>query len=125
MTESCSERLLLKPGRKLYLLNAPAGIFSAIGELPPFARMADSPQEADVCVLFVHTFAELMSVFAGAIALVKEDGLFWVAFPKKNEKMDINLDRDHVSIYVNVLGWQGRRLAALNDTWTALLVTRK
>lgn len=123
--KTISEKLLLKPGRSLFLVNEPESYFNSIGELPPFARQAESAEKADVILLFVRNLAELANLLEEVTRRLQENKVFWVSYPKKAGKFISDLDRDHVNLYLATKGWQGMELIALDDDWTAMRVKRK
>lgn len=119
------EKLLLKPGRSLCLLNEPAGFPNSLGSLPSFARFAETLEAADIAILFVRNLAELVKQLECTIARVHEGEILWIAYPKKSGKIPSDLDRDHLNLYLNTKGWQGSALIALDDDWAAMRVKRK
>ena len=118
--KTIAQKLLLKPGRKILILKAPAGYVENIGELPPFARIIETPEEADVIQLFIKDMSEFLSEFPKTAALVPPSAVFWVTFPKKTSHLRSDLDRDTLHITARLLGWEGVALFAVDDNWSAM-----
>ena len=123
--KTIAQKLSLKPGRKLLVLNPPVGYVDLIGELPPFARIIEPPQPADVIQIFVKNFAELQTWFSKTSTLVSRGTILWVSYPKKSGKFKSDIDRDILNIYVHDLGWEGVSLIAVDENWSALRVKPK
>src|SRR4051812_1816752 len=80
MAQSLAEKLLLKPGGRLRVINAPGDV--PIGDLPDGAAIATPGESADVVLLFVRDRAELEGHAEAFAEAVLEDGAAWVAFQK-------------------------------------------
>ncbi len=123
--KSICEKLLLKPGREISFLNTPDSFRDHAGILPPFAKITDSFENADVILLFVRNLKEISEQFTKIHMNLNENIIFWVGYPKKSGKITSDLDRDYLNIYLNTLGWQGVSLISLDETWSAMRVKRK
>jgi hypothetical protein len=84
--KSICERLLLKPGREISFINAPDGFRDQMGELPPFAKISESKEHADVLLLFTRNLSEIAELFSRIVTDLKESTLFWVGISKKERK---------------------------------------
>jgi len=89
-------KLLIKPGSRVALLNAPDGYPERLRPLPGGARLVElaSGGDLDAVQVFVHDAAELRRLGPEAIAAVKPDGLLWVCYPKGGRKAGTDLSRD-------------------------------
>jgi hypothetical protein len=115
------KKLLLKPGMKVRLLNAPDGYRNDLLPLPAGVTLADKRADGtcDLVHLFVRSAADLAEWAGEATGCLKPDGLFWVAYPKKSSAIKADIDRDH--------GWEplakkGLRIVSLfsiDETWSA------
>jgi hypothetical protein len=114
-----SEKLQLKPGQRMLVRKAPAGYFEhLVVELPQSGLKVEG---ADALLLFVASLAEVAKLAPGAIQLVGQAGLLWIAYPKGGSgvKTDINRDR-LVAAVVEVTGWRAVRQVAIDAVWSAL-----
>jgi hypothetical protein len=89
-TKPVTERLQLKPGRTLAILNAPPGQEEAIGAQ---TQRAPLPQ-ADIVLLYVHTHAEWTTHLPKTRAALKPTAILWLAYPKLTSKLAADLNRD-------------------------------
>ncbi len=119
------EKLLLKPGRSLCVVNAPEGFIEALEPLPTFARLVNQTANADVLLLFTHSQSELNQEIEKRLPTLKESTIFWVSYPKKNRNGVSELDREYLKVFLNRANWQGSKMVSLNENWVAVMVKRK
>lgn len=123
--KTISEKLMLKAGRSLCLLNAPAGFTEAMSPLPTFARIIAEVEPADVVLSFIKDQSQLNQEIEKWIGSLREGSLFWVAYPRKSRMGVSELDREFLKIYLNRTNWQAAKMTALNNNWVAVMVKRK
>lgn len=122
--KTISEKLLLKAGRSLCLLNAPEGFADSMAPLPTFARIITEVEEADVVLTFVQDQNSLNQEIERLLGSLREGSLFWLAYPRKNRNGVSELDREYLKIYLNRTNWQAARMTSLNEKWVAVMVKR-
>lgn len=118
--KSVAQKLFLKPGRTMAVVNAPSGAFEILLPLPEFAKMIDIPENADVVLLFTQDFSEFNKMFLPLAKSIKRDAVLWVAYPKKSSKINSDLDRDKLNVYAQSLGWLGVFMIAFDEDWSAM-----
>ncbi len=123
--KTISEKLLLKAGRSLCLLNAPESFADSMAPLPTFARIITEVEEADVVLTFVQDQNSLNQEIERLLGSLREGSLFWLAYPRKNRNGVSELDREYLKIYLNRTNWQAARMTSLNEKWVAVMVKRK
>lgn len=74
----------------------------------------------DWVLAFVVTRADLAATAPLLMTDLREDGLIWIAYPKKTSRLAADLDRDHGWEPVTALGLKGVRQIAMNEDWSAL-----
>jgi hypothetical protein len=119
--KTLAQRLLIKTGMRVALLNAPQDY--TLGELPAEAQVQNSVGPAgtcDVVQLFAATVAELNAHFAAAKDALKQGGVLWICYPKKKGKIKTDISRDAGWQVVNAADWLGVTQISLDDTWSAL-----
>ncbi len=115
------KKLLLKPGAKMALINAPAGYLESLGALPEGTEVISQPRSpVDFVHLFVENSAELEKYLPAAVLHLKEDGLFWVSYPKGTSKVKTDLNRDSLWEILGKKGWAGVSLVSLDEVWSAM-----
>lgn len=122
--KTISEKLLLKAGRSLCLLNAPEGFADSMSPLPTFARIITEVDAADVVLTFVQDQNSLNQEIERLLGSLREGSLFWLAYPRKNRSGVSELDREYLKIYLNRTNWQAARMTSLNEKWVAVMVKR-
>lgn len=123
MTESSIvKKLLIKPGHKLLVLNAPKEFTEGLGELPGGADIVIKPTgPVDFVLLFVANRSELDKHAAAAVKAVKHDALLWIAYPKGTSKMKTDINRDSLNKAIQEqFGLTGIALVSIDDTWSAM-----
>ncbi|HYF80371.1 MAG TPA: hypothetical protein VD973_24950 [Symbiobacteriaceae bacterium] len=119
---SLSKKLMMKPDMRVGVLNAPEDYLDLLGELPPGATLVTNPEPGslDLILLFAKSLAELELLAQQAISLVKYDGLFWIAYPKKSSKIKTDIDRDTGWAKMSTIGYAGVAMVSMNDIWSAM-----
>lgn len=117
---SLVKRLVLKPGYRFLLLNAPEGYRAQLGELPPDVKLEEHPSGLyDLVQVFVKSKAELDALGKTLLEAVKPNGLLWVSYPKKSSKIKTDISRDYGWESLQEAGWGGVAIIAIDDTWSA------
>jgi hypothetical protein len=118
--KTLTQKLGIKPGYKLLVLNAPEGIMDALHPLPEGATLETTAGEGfDAVLAFVHHKADIDAFASMAAKSAKYDGLLWFAYPKQSSKVKTDIHRDVGWDAVNGLGFAGVAQVAVNETWAA------
>jgi hypothetical protein len=111
-----ADKLALKPDDKVFLVNPPK---KAPPSLPGVAKTIDL---ADAVVVYAVAAKELPS-HIGTVRAVPPDARLWICYPKPG-KLDTDLGRDKLWVWMKELGYQGDRLVSVDDTWSAFSFKR-
>jgi hypothetical protein len=114
------EKLNLKPGHHLYLMNGPADYTIDLPDDIALVEVASAEMPADVVHLFVRNRAELDQHLAGATERVKDGGMLWVSYPKGSSGVETDINRDSLADLVIAAGWRPVRQVAVDEVWSAL-----
>jgi hypothetical protein len=114
-----ARKLLIKPGSRIALVNAPAGYAERLQPLPDGAEVVGLQPGLDVVQVFAHDRTELERA-AGAFGSVRDGGLLWVCYPKGGRKAGTDLNRDLLWEELGKVGLAGVTLVAVDDTWSAM-----
>lgn len=115
------KKLLIKPGHRVLVLNAPEGFVKMLAPLPDGVTLEQQPNGTYDCVqLFVTAKVDLERDAAKAIKALKPDGLLWIAYPKKSSKIKTDITRDVGWEAVYQAGWGGVSLISIDDTWSSM-----
>ena len=121
MATSLTQKLQLKSGQRMVVLNAPTGYVDQLSSaLDGVDLTADENVEHDAVLLFVNSLAEAEERVPDAIRAIKSDGLVWVAYPKGASKIKTDVNRDRLWQAVEPMGWRPVRQIALDEVWSAM-----
>lgn len=125
-SKTTAQKMHIKPGQRVVLLNAPAGYIEELGELPDGAMLATSLGEpADVIQCFVTSMQQLQDVLPALLAALKPTGFLWVTYPKLTSRLAGDLSRDVMWAYVSPLGLKPVAMFAVDEDWSAFGMRRK
>lgn len=121
--KSIAQKLLIKPGERFVLLNAPAGYAAQMGDLPtgvvPETTLSG---QAESIQSFVTSMQQLKDTLSGLKAALKPGGKLWLTYPKLTSRLKSDLNRDTINAYAQTLGLTGIAMIAIDDDWAALRV---
>jgi hypothetical protein len=121
MATSLADKLQIKAGQGMVVLNAPEGYLAKLAaELEGVSVAAQPAGPSDALLLFVNSLAEAAQWFPEAIRAVKVDGLLWIAYPKGTSKVKTDVNRDRLWEATKPTGWRPVRQVALDDVWSAM-----
>lgn len=120
-------KLGFKPGMRAHYVAAPDGFETLLGELPDGVRVLARPAgELDLVVLFALSRAELERRLPGLHARLRQDGMVWVAWPKRASKVLTDMTEDVVRDVALPRGLVDVKVCAIDDMWSGLkLVIRR
>lgn len=121
-TRPLAQKLQIKPGQTLRLIDPPPGYADLLGALPPGATRSDDPAvPADVIQLFVTSRAAMEAVLPTLAAALAPDTTLWVSYPKGSSKrLSADINRDSINAYAQTLGLIGVAIIAIDEEWSAL-----
>ncbi|WP_433334000.1 hypothetical protein [Spirillospora sp. CA-294931] len=111
-----AEKLGLKPGHTVYVINAPDDYAKLVQGLPDGAEVIDD-HPADAVHLFARGHAELDAHIEEAIDAVGPGGMLWVSYPKDGTT---DIDRDSLWPAFTPYRWRPVRHVSVDARWSAL-----
>src|SRR6478672_8612379 len=112
-----TQKLLIKPGKKWLIYNAPKDYLQSLENLPKDATCTTIPNgDFDGIQLFAENKAELTSSLKIIAPLLKPDTIFWITYPKRNSgiKSDMKMgDWQELAEYK----LQGVSSISVNEKW--------
>jgi hypothetical protein len=122
-----ARKLGVKPGMRVHYAAAPDGFAALLGELPDAVRVLARPAAGlDLVVLFVRSRAQLERRLAGLHARLRQDGMLWIAWPKRASKVPTDMTEDVVRDVALPRGLVDVKVCAIDETWSGLkLVIRR
>lgn len=122
-TKPIARKLLIKPGSRVLVLNAPDDSARLLLPLPEGVTIATQPgggADFDAVLAFVRSKDEVAQRAPSIVAGLKPGGLLWMAYPKKSGAIKTDISRDDGWQPMWVLGWDTVSLVALDETWSAM-----
>lgn len=118
--KTLAQKLGIKPGYRLWLVNAPEGFAERLQPLPEGASLETTPgKNYDAALVFVRSKAEIDAHAPAAAGAIRFDGLLWFAYPKRASKIPTDIHRDVGWDALDELGFRGIAQVAVDDTWAA------
>ena len=114
------EKLQLKPGRSMVILNAPHGYIQSAGSLPSNAGISERSGPAFIIQVFIRSRDELESQFSSLASLVEKNGILWISYPKLTSKLKGDINRDTINQFAQNRGWTGVSIISIDEDWSAL-----
>ncbi|WP_204953463.1 DUF3052 domain-containing protein [Metabacillus crassostreae] len=110
-------------GQEVLILNSPLAFESVIKSfLGEVHKEVKYDHEYEFIQAFATTNEELKSLAIKAEQVLKEDGLFWLCYPKKTSKIyrGSNCSRETVGAMLAEIGYEPVRQVAIDEDWSAL-----
>ena len=121
MAKTIAQKLMLKPGHRLAIPNAPAGVLDAMGDLPDGAAIvAANAKTVDAALVFVSTFAEFEAAMTKWKPRLAPAGMLWLAYPKGPAGKAAGIHRDIIRETSHTHGLDTVAQFALDDIWSAI-----
>ena len=120
-------KLGFEAGMRVHYAAAPDGFAALVGELPGGGQVLARPAaELDLVLLFVVSRRELERRLGGLHAKLRQDGMLWVAWPKRASKVPTDMTEDVVRDVALPRGLVDVKVCAIDETWSGLkLVIRR
>ena len=119
------KKLGIKPNSSIVLLDAPDGFSKSLGPLPEGAKLLDQPsRDCNLTIWFVRSGKELNRRIK-KVAANLNDGLIWIAWPKKTSVIATDLSQVSVRGAGLASGLVDFKVCAIDATWSGLLFKRR
>jgi hypothetical protein len=116
-----AKKLLIKPGFRGAVVNAPVGYLDLLCPLLEGAAVEEHLEDGlDFVLLFAADLAELRRHADKAVKSVRPRGLLWVGYRKGGQKAGTDLNRDLLWEAMSKHEMVGVSLVALDGTWSAM-----
>ena len=124
-----AEKLGIKPGMRVTVLNAPRGYRALLGKLPAGARIAAARTTAQEPRALVHWFVSERRTLEGKFAALARDlapaGMLWVSWPKRGATVATDLTENLVREVGLATGLVDVKVCAVDETWSGLKFVRR
>jgi uncharacterized RDD family membrane protein YckC len=125
-TRSLVEKLGIKSGMRVAIINAPPAFRSLMETLPAGVSVVRALRGA---LPFIHFFtkrrAALEGKFPALFRALAPDGSLWISWPKKASGVDTDITEDVVRAVALAGGLVDVKVAAIDDVWSGLKLVRR
>ena len=119
--KSVAQKLMIKPGRSVLLVNPPENYDALLGELPEDVTVYQEPSgPVDFIQVLVASRQELEGQLPRLKLLLKPGGMLWVTYYKGTSKHKTDIHRDSINAYAKSLGMEGVAMISVDADWAAL-----
>jgi hypothetical protein len=120
-----AQKLGIKPGSTIALLDPPEGIEQTLAPLPNGVKFRRGNRGArEMTIWFVTTRAVLERRFE-VVAKAVGQGILWMAWPKRSSGVETDLTEDVIRDVAIAAGLVDTKVCAIDDTWSGLRLTRR
>lgn len=118
---SLVNKLGMRSGQRVLILNAPDGYVESLGELPESVELTHTREARFGFVhLFVKDSTELDAFRPAAMDAVEYDGLLWISYPKRSSKVKTDLTRDVLWELMTGTGLRPVTQVSVDAVWSAI-----
>lgn len=114
-----SDRLQVKNGRTLAVLDAPAGLVAQTG-----LEVTAVTSDADVVLSFVANRAGLERYLSAIGGMTRPDSILWVAYPKLTSRLAGDVNRNLIHEMGPEYGLDTVAQIAVDGDWSAMRLKR-
>jgi hypothetical protein len=115
------KKLGIKPGAKIFIVNAPSTYFDWIFPLPENVDIrAIASAQLDFIHIFIKDKKSFEREFRKAKKNLKSDGMLWVSWPKKSSKIETDLDENIIRNFGLKEGLVDVKVCAVDGIWSGL-----
>jgi hypothetical protein len=116
-----AQKLGIKPGMTVSLINAPANYRKLLGKSANDAHFTDRiGSGADFVHLFTLRRSELEKRSKSLRKKLAEAGTLWVSWPKKSAGVATDITEDVIRTVALPLGFVDVKVCAVDETWSGL-----
>jgi hypothetical protein len=118
---SLVEKIGIKPGTRIAILNPPSNYRDILGTLPPKTVVVRKLEDKlDVIQFFTKRRSELELAFPNLKASLSLDGMLWISWPKGSSKIETDLNEN----IVREIGLSNNlvdiKVCAVDEIWSGL-----
>jgi hypothetical protein len=120
------QKLGIKEGMTIGILDAPDSFMPTLGRLPPDVEVHHELSASNIFIVFGQWADELDEAFHRVTALLPPDGAIWVAWPKRSSRVETDITEDTLRDLFLPSGMVDNKVCAIDDVWSGLrFVVRK
>jgi len=114
-------KLGIKTGYRICLLNAPKNYIDTLGQFPPNVQIEQKPTtDLDFVQFFTTSRVKLEAQFPELKQFVAQSGMLWISWPKKASKIESDVTGDVVREIGLANGLVDVKVCAVDEVWSGL-----
>jgi len=119
--KSLREKLGIREGFKVFILNPPESYYNTLGSLPKGVFVTTALKgPLDFIHLFTKKRKELESNFPTFKQALSQKGILWISWPKRSSGVDTDLNENMVREVGLKNGLVDVKVIAVDEVWSAL-----
>lgn len=123
---SLPDKLGIKPGMRIALLDAPRGYGAVLRPLPPGVEVTARVRgPLPFIQLFTVSRRDLERRFPTLVRALAQDGALWISWPKKASGVDTDLTEDVIRAVALAGGLVDVKVCAVDAVWSGLKLVRR
>jgi hypothetical protein len=119
------ERLGIKPGHTIAILNPPPNIDQFLEVPPGTVCLGSLNSDLDLVLSFYTSAQQLHNDFPAMIASIKWNGMIWISWPERASGMATDLDENLVRDTGLAAGVVDVNVCAMDVKWSGLKFVRR
>lgn len=125
MASTIAQKLRIKEGTAILIVNAPSDYKRSLGPLPADAKIIASGKTFDQVHWFVKDKAQMEAELKKVLALITNNVICWIFYPKGTSKIQTDLTRDKGWDELLKQDMQWISLISFDETWSAFGMRQK
>jgi hypothetical protein len=123
---SLVEKLGIKAGTRIALVNAPRGYRMVLGTLPAGVTVVTAARGSLPFIQFFTTSRRTLKArFAGLVRALAPTGALWVSWPKRASGVTTDVTEDVVRAVALPRGLVDVKVCAVDEVWSGLKLVRR
>lgn len=114
-----AEKMRVKPGTSVALVDVPAEIEALLG-IPEGVARAAGPESADTIFIAASTGQESQERLAAVASAVGPGARLWIAYPKGAKAAGRDVSRDTIMAFAPSVGLVANANIAIDTTWSSV-----
>ena len=115
------QKLGIKPGSRVTVLEAPAGFPGTLGPLPDSVILETNEVGwCDLLLFFTTSREQLAHQFPALAQVIRPAGSLWIAWPKRASGVATDLTENVVREIGLAAGLVDNKVCAIDETWSGL-----
>ncbi|HEX5929982.1 MAG TPA: hypothetical protein VFY48_11390 [Solirubrobacterales bacterium] len=120
-----AQKLGIKPGSTVALIDAPDGFEALLAPLPDGVVLRRGNRGGRGMTIWFGTSRVVLERRFGAVAKAVGEGTLWMAWPKGSSGVETDLSEDAVRDVALPAGMVDTKVCAIDATWSGLRLTRR